>query len=856
MICARCSKDNLETDLYCASCGSSLSGPEPASPAGDTRTMAAPGRVFPPGETLAGHLFADRYQIIEEIGCGGMGRVYKAFDTHIREKIALKLIQPLIAGDAEIIGRFKQELRQARRVSHRNVCRMFDLGENEGSHFLTMEYCPGEPLKSMIRMTGRLDPAAAVNYARQITAGLAEAHRLGIIHRDLKPQNIMIEPDGTAKIMDFGIARSIVSSGRTDRGTAVGTPEYMAPEQAAGEEIDARADIYALGVVLYEMVTGHTPFRADTPLGIALKHKIETPRPPADIVPGLPPALNRLILKCLEKDPGRRYSSAEALRSDLESLAFSPGHPAEAAAFARPRDPISKKPWTRLRPWILSALLLISFAVVLRLFLAPRDHAEGLSEEMEKLMLLPLMDSSPGQGAHVLGEGMTADLRTKLSKTGSLKMIAASQRIPFSPGIDSLIQIGRSLKVRYVVAGSLNSSDNNLSVSIQVGDAVLGKAILEKKYEAPVGRYFETEDLIVTEIMNAVRPSVSRIGMAAAKKREPTSLEAFRDYRMGRFFENRYRQSKNSRDFQDAEKSYRDALAHDQRYALAFCGLGDLYEARFVDIDQFPDVLAMQRFYNEAADLDPAIAETQVGLGWSYFYQEDQEQACLHFAGAYKMDPGNPQVTLGAGAFLRSIGLYDKALKYLSETMILEPENVDPIYQYVACLLYLGRGREALEALRETFKLEPESARPRIFMARINLSLGRAEDSRADLDAALAPAGSSESTRNAARRLEIWLAAARGDKTKALSLVPTADRPYAYEITNAFCILGLRTEALQAIQFGRENGFRSVKDYLYSYLYLIHNPLFQFLKGDRKFEEIVGQEKSRYEKLIRTAREL
>jgi serine/threonine protein kinase/Tfp pilus assembly protein PilF len=818
--------------------------------------MAAPGLVFPADEILAGRLFAGRYQIIEELGRGGMGRVYKAFDTEIREKVALKLIQPFIAGDVEVLVRFKQELKQARRVSHRNVCRMFDLGESEGAHFLTMEYCPGEPLKSMLRMTGRLDPAAAVDYARQIAAGLVEAHRLGIIHRDLKPHNIMIEPDGTAKIMDFGIARSIVSGGLTERGAAVGTPEYMAPEQAAGEAVDARADIYALGVILYEMVTGHTPFRAESAVGVALKHKTEPPRPPTDAVPGLPPALNQLILKCLEKDPGRRYPSAEALRSELVSLAASLGHPSAAAEAPLPTIRIREKPWTRLRPWILSALLLIGAAVVLRLVLAPRGHAEGLSEGEGKLAFLPLVDSSPGQDAKILGDGMTADLRTKLSKTASLKLIAASSRISVSPGTDSLTQIGRSLKARYVVSGSLNSSDNNLSVSIQVGDSVLGKNILENTYEAPISRYFETEDRIVAEIVAAIRSFVSNEGMAAAKKREPSNLEAFRDYRLGRFFENRYRESKNLQDFRDAEKSFRDALAHDQRYALAYCGLGDLYEARFVDLDQFPDVLAMQRFYKEAADLDPAIAETQVGLGWSYFYQEDQEQACLHFTDAYKMDPGNPQVTLGTGAFLRSIGLYDKALKYLSETMILEPEDVGPVYQYASCLFYLGRPQEALEALRETLKLEPESARPRIFMARISLSLGRPEESQTSLDAAMAKTGSPGSIRNAARRLEIWLAAARRDKAKALSLVPSVDRPYAYEIVNAYCLLDLRAEAIQAIQYGRENGFRSVKDYLYSYLYLINNPLFHVLKGEKMFKEIVEQEKSRFENLSRTARRL
>jgi serine/threonine protein kinase len=238
------------------------------SPKLPTETLRAPIR-----ELTTGSIFAGRYQVIEELGKGGMGKVYKVFDTKIKEKIALKLIKPDIASDRETIERFSNELRLARKVRHKNVCQMFDLGETEGAYFITMEYVSGEDLKNMIRMSKGMSVGAAVDIAKQVCEGLAEAHRLGVVHRDLKPGNIMIDREGDVRIMDFGVARTLKEKGVTDAGVIIGTPEYMSPEQVEGEEIDQQADLYSLGIVLYEMVTGRRPFEGGTALSVALKQK-------------------------------------------------------------------------------------------------------------------------------------------------------------------------------------------------------------------------------------------------------------------------------------------------------------------------------------------------------------------------------------------------------------------------------------------------------------------------------------------------------------------------------------------------------------------------------------------------------
>jgi len=267
-----------------------------------------------------GSVVAERYEVIEKLGSGGMGSVYKVFDKKINETVALKLIKPEIAFNLKTVERFSNEIKLARKITHRNVCRTYDMGEDGKVLFITMEYISGQDLKKMIRMTRELSIGTTVTIAKQICEGLAEAHRQGIIHRDLKPQNIMIDSEGEVKIMDFGIARSIHIQGVTATGVQVGTPEYMAPEQAEAKGVDQRTDIYTLGIMLYEMATGEVPFTGETPISIALKHREEVPKDPSEINSQVPENLNHIILKCLQKEKENRYQTTAELLKDLTKL--------------------------------------------------------------------------------------------------------------------------------------------------------------------------------------------------------------------------------------------------------------------------------------------------------------------------------------------------------------------------------------------------------------------------------------------------------------------------------------------------------------------------------------------------------
>ncbi len=312
--CPECHSDNPETSRFCSECGTQL-GLSKDVPVSHTKTLKVPAQ-----ELKKDSIFAGRYVILEELGRGGMGRVYKVLDKEINEDVALKLLSPEIASDEMTIERFRNEIKFARKVTHKNVCRMHDLNKAEDTYFITMEYVAGEDLKSLIKRIGQFSEGKAIALAKQVCEGLAEAHRLGVVHRDLKPQNIMIDKQGNAHIMDFGIARSLEVKGLTEAGMLIGTPDYMSPEQAEGEEVDHRSDIYSLGVVLYEMVTGKVPFEGKTAVSIAMKHKSEIPIAPKELSSQISEEINAVILRCMEKDRENRFQTIEELLAELKAV--------------------------------------------------------------------------------------------------------------------------------------------------------------------------------------------------------------------------------------------------------------------------------------------------------------------------------------------------------------------------------------------------------------------------------------------------------------------------------------------------------------------------------------------------------
>jgi len=328
MQCPVCQADNPPSAAACEKCSTpfplsdaTISPTEHGQSAGWSAavTPVRPSRVgAATGQLAPGSVLGDRYEILQLLGQGGMGAVYKARDLELERLVALKVIRPDLASHPEILRRFKQELILAREVTHRNVVRIFDLGQASGVRYITMQYVEGRDLRALLHEKGKLTPEEAVPIFLQIAAALEAAHHAGVVHRDLKPQNVMVDKDGRVYVMDFGLARSLETPGMTQTGALMGTPEYMSPEQAKGMKVDARSDLFSLGIIFYEMLSGVSPFKADTAMATMFKRTQERAVPLAQAGSGVPVFLSDIVSKCLEIEPEERFASARELAQQLE----------------------------------------------------------------------------------------------------------------------------------------------------------------------------------------------------------------------------------------------------------------------------------------------------------------------------------------------------------------------------------------------------------------------------------------------------------------------------------------------------------------------------------------------------------
>ncbi|MGC2389918.1 MAG: serine/threonine-protein kinase, partial [Candidatus Acidiferrum sp.] len=308
MQCAKCTTPLPLSDQTLATSGQGWS-----VPAADALVSSTPLVQLNPGTSIG-----SRYEIVRLLGQGGMGAVYQAHDRELERQVAVKVIRADMAANPEILRRFKQELILARQITHKNVIRIFDLGQADGIKFITMEYIEGENLQSVLRRKKKLDPAEAANIIAQVCRALEAAHAEGVIHRDLKPQNIMLDKSGRAYVMDFGIARSMLGAGMTQTGALIGTPDYMSPEQAKGQTLDARSDLFSVGIIFYEILSGQVPFDADTTMGKLWKRTNEPARPLGELDKAIPQPLSDIVRKCLEIDPQKRFGSTTELLQQIE----------------------------------------------------------------------------------------------------------------------------------------------------------------------------------------------------------------------------------------------------------------------------------------------------------------------------------------------------------------------------------------------------------------------------------------------------------------------------------------------------------------------------------------------------------
>jgi len=740
MECPKCKTDNPYDSKFCKECATPLPSSKEIPV---TETLETPKEELKRGTT-----FASRYEIIEELGKGGMGKVYRVEDKKIKEEVALKLIKPEIASDKKTIERFSNELKMARKIAHRNVCKMYDLGEEKGIHYITMEYVPGEDLKRLTRKVEQFSAGKTISIAKQVCEGLAEAHRLGVVHRDLKPQNIMVDEEGNARIMDFGIARSVKDRGITGAGVMVGTPEYMSPEQAEVKEVDQRSDIYSLGVILYEMVTGRVPFEGETPLGIAMKHKNELPKDPREFNAQIPEDLERVILNCMEKDKDKRYQSAGEVRSELDRIEA--GMPTTERIVPKRRPSTSREITVtfNLRKLFIPAFVVLAIviaAVVILQRLPPKEALpipsdkpsvavmyfknntgeENFDHWRSALSDLLIADLAQSRYLHVLSGDNLYNILRQLNLLGAR-----------SYSREELENVASKGGVNHIIQGDLTKAGDNFRINIVLQKADTGEILssesVDGKGEASIlSMVDELTRRIKTNFMLSAEEIASDIDREV-EKIATGSPEALRYYHQGRELHNKaeYRKS-----IQMMEK----ALAFDPEFAMAYRSMAVSYgnllmfseakkyhqrafelkdrlsereryliEAEFYRSSELTSEKAIEAYTRHLSLYpDDRIANTNLGILYMSTEQWDKAIESYDVLIQYKDESFFPYVNISEA--YRAKGMYQTAHKLLNE-YIQNFHESDEIRRELALNFFLqGKYNLALAEVDKAFSLNPDN---------------------------------------------------------------------------------------------------------------------------------------------------
>jgi len=707
-ICPKCQFENTSDSKFCKECGTQI----PSSKDIDvTETIETPKEELTTGSTFAG-----RYQIIEELGKGGMGNVYKVHDTKIKEKIALKLIKPEIAKDKKTIERFSNELRLARKIRHKNICQMFDLGEEQGTHFITMEFVPGQDLKGLIRQSGQLAVGTTINIAKQICEGLTEAHKLEVVHRDLKPSNIMIDKEGDVRIMDFGIARSLEAKGITGAGVMIGTPEYMSPEQVEGKETDQRSDIYSLGVILYEMVTGRVPFEGDTPFTIGVKQKSEIPRPPKEINEQIPDDLNHVILKCLEKDQEKRYQRAGEVRSELENI--EKGIPTTERIEPKRKPTTSKEITVTFRkPWILIAALFVAVIVVGIAILYFRSEKAILPQAKKRLAVLPFKNLGPPEDEY-FADSITEEIRARLTRIEKLGMIARTSAYQYKNTEKSIRIIGEELRVDYILDGTIRwqrSADgpSRVRVTPELIRASDSTNLWTEVFDKDITDIFEVQSAIAEQVAGALDITLGEEKRKALQTKPTANIEAYNYYLRGIDYINR---SYDEEDMRIGVQMFEKATEIDPNFALAYAKLTRAYLMLYW-VYYFRADMSLVAKAKEAVDiafkLSPDLPEMHWALGYYYYHGHmDYDRALEHFNQAQKGLEDNSDILTGIAYVQRRQGKFDQGLDNLKKAAELDPRAHKTLYEIGFTYLCMRNYQESEQYLNRAISLAPDITGP------------------------------------------------------------------------------------------------------------------------------------------------
>jgi len=653
-----------------------------------------------------GRVLGNRYEILKILGEGGMGAVYKAMDRELERLVAIKVIRPELARYPDVLQRFKQELILARQVTHRNVIRIFDLGEAEGIKFITMEYIEGRDLKGLIREKGKFEPKEAIEIISQVCRALDAAHSEGVIHRDLKPQNIMVDSQGKVSVMDFGIARSMdMGAGMTQTGALVGTIEYMSPEQAKGETLDARSDLFSLGIIFYEVLTGDSPFVAETAMASLYKRIKETARPPIEAHPEIPRVINDIVLRCLEMDREKRYASATDILRDLEI--WQGTRMGTVVAPARARFPVEK--FTHDWKWIGSAAAVVLLAVAAVLFRGKFGSlgasTTGPVTPAVSLAILPFHNASGDSSLDWLGPSLADMLSTDVGESAHMRTVSSDRvhqvlsdlQISAGTTIDPTMvsRIAEFSSADTVVSGEYAKFGDQIRIDATVQDLKHDRRIPIKIEAANEKDIPNGVDRLAESIREKLSLPVNVMKELKASSFQPNSnsVDALRDYDQGLGLE---RDGRNV----EAQKQFEAATTADPNFALAFSKLAETYSSLGYDDEA-------EQSAQKAVALSQDLPESEKYLiaAIRLRVMKNYPDAIKAYENLAKVAPGNSEVQSALASLYQASGDLTKARSYYQKILSSNPKDVAATIDLGRIEIKSGNPQGSFDPLNRAYSL-------------------------------------------------------------------------------------------------------------------------------------------------------
>ena len=643
------------------------------------------------------------YRILEKLGEGGMGVVYKAEDTALQRTVALKFLPPELTRDAEAKQRFLHEARAAAALDHSNICNVHEINETPaGEVYLVMACYEGETLRKKLAQ-GPLPLGEAVGLALQAGEGLAEAHAQGIVHRDIKPANLFVTVKGQLKILDFGLAKLVGASVLTRSGSTLGTAAYLSPEQARGEAADARSDIWSLGVVLYELVAGRTPFQGEYAQAVMYGILNENPQPLTGVRTGVPPELERVVTKCLAKDPAERYPHAEDLLVDLRRVRAELGGttPVPAASGPAGRAPAKPAPvhWFtgRRRVAVLALAGVAVIAAAVATYLATRGREPEVGPPAGKVMLavLPMENLSGDPQQEFFSDGLTEEMIAQLGRLEPkrLGVIARTSAMQYKHTPKGIGQIGRELGVEYVLEGSVRRAGSRVRVTAQLIQVRDQTHLWAESFERDVADVFAVQAEVAERVARSLAIELLPGRKEALNRGGTANPEAYEAYLRGMYFLHRRGKS----NYEQAVELFQRAVALDPDYAPAHAGLADVNMSLYYD-GWVPPALVMpqaEAAAQKALELDPSSAEAHANQAGIREYYWDWPGAEREYRKALELNPGCSSALVGIGLELYYAGKHDEAIAYRREAVRIDPASPSRILSLGGALRFAHRFGEA-----------------------------------------------------------------------------------------------------------------------------------------------------------------